>query len=87
MADKKSAYDLVMKRARKRVADMDKVDGSSVADGPVDGALRTIMSALECAINTGDWGTAGDAQVMLSQLELRLRPEHQKANGFYLMEK
>lgn len=87
MADAQKPYDAVMRRARKRVADMDKVDGSSVANDAADGALRTIMCALECAINTGDWDIAGDAQVMLSQLELRLRPEHQKANGFYLMEK
>lgn len=87
---KKNDHDALMRAARLRVANMDAVDGSNVALGPIDMSLRTVMCALSCAIKSSDWSVVADAQVMLSQIELRYRPADLKdrtGNDFYLKEK
>lgn len=82
----KKQYDAIMRAAIKRVGKMDSCDGS-VANHQCDLALRTVMSALECAINMCDWGVVGEAQAMLMQIELKYRPADQKAGGPFLMPK
>ena len=77
-------YSLLLKDARLRVETFDKIDGHTVADGNIDPALRTVMTALKSAIVSKDWGVVAEAQVMLQQIELHHRPN--KAGGMYLAE-
>ena len=84
---KKQDYNVLMRAARKRVEAMDKADGSTTADHPLDLALRTAMSALNAAMGMGDWSVAADAMVMLQQIELRYRPADLKSGGMFMMEK
>ena len=73
-----STYDKIMGSARRHVADMDRIDGS-VAEHPIDLALRTVMSALEYAMTCRRWDGVGDAQVMLGQIEIRYRSKDVKS--------
>lgn len=78
-------YRDIMKKARKRVEEMDRVDGSAMSVNNLDLSLRTIMSALESAISCKEWHIAGDAMVMLSQLESEARDPTMKG-GYFLDE-
>jgi hypothetical protein len=79
-------YRSLMKAARKRIRAFDKSDGSDVTKVDTDLALRTIMSAISSGIETNMWDVIADAQVMLSQLELKHRPPALRGNGYFLEE-
>lgn len=66
----------IIRRARKRISEMDQVDGA-VQQLPLDLAIRTCITALDCAINGLDWTLAADAIVMLQAIEEKVRTDQE----------
>jgi hypothetical protein len=70
----------IMAKAIRSNAERDQYEraagfGNSEVWSP-DLTARTIITALHCALETDDWDCVAEAQAMLSDLELQLRPTH-----------
>jgi len=73
------AYEEMMEKARRRDA---KVENSERRNGfaspqrcDLHCHLRTVESALECAVKMRDWNTACEAMVLLQQAIVRVAPD------------
>jgi hypothetical protein len=74
----KDQVSAIIAKAIQTNAERDQIErevgfGNSEVWSP-DMTARTIMCALHCALLTDDWGCVAEAQAMLSELELQLRP-------------
>ena len=68
-------FSAIMEKARARVITMDDIDKKLGFASPQDHTsytlppgLRTVQSAIECGITTGEWGNIEEAYVMLEQI-------------------
>jgi hypothetical protein len=65
-------YDRLMRKARRHNRKLDAVDAryGNASPSQVVPSLqvRTVMSAIECGIKTGDWNCVAEGQAMLETL-------------------
>ncbi|MCH8877632.1 MAG: hypothetical protein IIA89_12540 [Chloroflexi bacterium] len=62
-------YDTIMEKARKTLADRDRIDLESGFDSPgetpLSSRIETAMAAIEAGIRKTDWGLVAEGQAML----------------------
>jgi hypothetical protein len=72
-------YEKLMQEAKITNTERDQIDHSCDFASPNDCSnlmlLRTAMTAIECGIRSDDWGFVAEGQVMLQQLENRVKEE------------
>jgi hypothetical protein len=74
----------LVKKARRTNASRDKSErqhGFGVpSEIPIDCGLRTVITALACAIGKSDWDCVAEAYAMLQDIELKLREREEREN-------